>query len=65
MQTLKQKLEAYERQQIIQALRANCWHRARTADSLGVTRVTLYNRMKLLGIQSDKDEVNGCPDEKS
>ena len=55
MQTLKQKLEAYERRQIIQALRANCWHRGRTADALGFTRVTLHNRMKKLGIESDQD----------
>jgi DNA-binding NtrC family response regulator len=41
-----------ERARIVEALRANQYHRQRTADALGMDRVTLYRKMKELGVAS-------------
>ena len=50
-QTLKEALEAPERQIILQVLRQNNWNRNETADQLGVNRTTLYKKMKKLGLE--------------
>jgi DNA-binding NtrC family response regulator len=53
-QTLKEALEAPERQIILQCLRENNWNRNETADQLGVNRTTLYKKMKKLGLENPK-----------
>lgn len=50
-QTLKEALEAPERQIILQSLRENNWNRNVTADQLGINRTTLYKKMKRLGLE--------------
>ncbi|QDT12806.1 sigma-54-dependent transcriptional regulator [Planctomycetes bacterium K23_9] len=52
--TLKQALEGPERQIILQALRANNWNRASTADTLDINRTTLYKKMKRLGLDDPR-----------
>lgn len=49
-QTLREALEAPERQIILEGLRANSFSRNLTADQLGINRTTLYKKMKRLGI---------------
>ena len=49
--TLKQALEAPERQIILQSLQRNNWNRNETADELGINRTTLYKKMKKLGLE--------------
>ena len=49
-QSLKEALEAPERQIILQVLRENQWNRNLTADQLGVNRTTLYKKMRRLGL---------------
>lgn len=53
-QTLKEALEAPERQIILQVLRENNWNRNLTADQLGINRTTLYKKMKRLGLENPK-----------
>lgn len=53
-QTLKDALEAPERQIILQCLRENNWNRNETADQLGVNRTTLYKKMKKLGLEDPR-----------
>ena len=53
-QTLKEALEAPERQIILQVLRENNWNRNLTADQLGINRTTLYKKMKKLGLENPK-----------
>ena len=50
--TLKEALEAPERQIILSCLEENGWNRHRTADQLGINRTTLYKKMKRLGLES-------------
>ncbi|MGI9472429.1 MAG: sigma-54-dependent transcriptional regulator [Rubripirellula sp.] len=52
--TLREALEAPERQIILQALRLNSWNRAATADSLDINRTTLYKKMKRLGLDDPR-----------
>ncbi|MCA9171433.1 MAG: hypothetical protein KDB23_27375 [Planctomycetales bacterium] len=52
-ESLASRLQAYERRIIEAALRRNAYHRKDTADELGVSRVTLYNRMKAFGMPCD------------
>jgi DNA-binding NtrC family response regulator len=52
--TLREALEGPERQIIIQALRANNWNRAATADALDINRTTLYKKMKRLGLDDPR-----------
>lgn len=54
-QTLKEALEAPERQIILQVLRENDWNRNETADQLGVNRTTLYKKMKRLGLENPRE----------
>lgn len=49
--TLKQALEAPERQIILEVLAGNNWNRNATADTLGINRTTLYKKMKRLGLE--------------
>jgi len=50
--TLKQAMEAPERQIIRDSLEANQWNRHATAEALGINRTTLYKKMKRLGLES-------------
>ena len=52
--TLKEALEGPERQIILQALRANNWNRAATAETLDINRTTLYKKMKRLGLDDPR-----------
>ena len=49
--TLKEALEAPERQIILEVLESNGWNRNMTADQLGINRTTLYKKMKRLGLE--------------
>jgi DNA-binding NtrC family response regulator len=49
--TLKQALEAPERQIILEVLESNGWNRQLTAEHLGINRTTLYKKMKRLGLE--------------
>ena len=49
--TLKQALEAPERQIILEVLNEHAWNRHATAESLGINRTTLYKKMKRLGLE--------------
>jgi DNA-binding NtrC family response regulator len=49
--TLKQALEAPERQIILEVLESNGWNRQLTAEQLGINRTTLYKKMKRLGLE--------------
>ena len=49
--TLKQALEAPERQIIREVLDAHNWNRHETAEALGINRTTLYKKMKRLGLE--------------
>lgn len=51
-QTLKEALEAPERQIIYQVLKENNWNRNATADQLGINRTTLYKKMKKLELET-------------
>ena len=52
--TLKEALEAPERQIILQSLREHSWNRAATADALDINRTTLYKKMKRLGLDDPR-----------
>jgi len=49
--SLKEAMEAPERQIILDVLEANQWNRNLTADTLGINRTTLYKKMKRLGLE--------------
>ena len=51
VRTLKDALEAPERQIILNVLEANQWNRHATAETLGINRTTLYKKMKRLGLE--------------
>ena len=51
---LSQRLDSYEKEIIESCLNQNRWHRARTAESLGIDRKTLYTRMKAFGLNFPK-----------
>ncbi len=52
--TLKEALEAPERQIIREVLETNGWNRNATADQLGINRTTLYKKMKRLGLEDGR-----------
>jgi DNA-binding NtrC family response regulator len=56
--TLKQALEAPERQIILEVLESNHWNRHATAETLGINRTTLYKKMKRLGLEDDRQMVS-------
>jgi DNA-binding NtrC family response regulator len=57
--TLKQALEAPERQIILEVLEKFHWNRNLTADALGVNRTTLYKKMKRLGLEDGQHAMQG------
>ena len=52
--SLKDALEAPERQIILAVLDSNNWNRNETADALGINRTTLYKKMKRLGLEEER-----------
>jgi DNA-binding NtrC family response regulator len=50
--SLREALEAPERQIILSALEANGWNRQKTADQLDINRTTLYKKMKQYGLDA-------------
>jgi DNA-binding NtrC family response regulator len=54
--TLKQRVEAYERGVLVEALRAAGGNRSEAARTLGVSRVTLYDKLKRHGLARGDDE---------
>ncbi|WFR65709.1 helix-turn-helix domain-containing protein [Paenibacillus amylolyticus] len=48
--TFQQKLDTYEAQLLIQYLKAAGGNKRTLAKQLGISRATLYNRMKRLGL---------------
>jgi DNA-binding NtrC family response regulator len=57
--TLKQALEAPERQIIMEVLESNNWNRHATAETLGINRTTLYKKMKRLGLEDSPGPRGG------
>ncbi|MBC8352776.1 MAG: sigma-54-dependent Fis family transcriptional regulator [Planctomycetes bacterium] len=55
--SLKNALDAPERQIILDALQANNWNRNATAELLGINRTTLYKKMKKLGLQDPRQAM--------
>jgi DNA-binding NtrC family response regulator len=55
--TLKEALEAPERQIILDVLETNGWNRFATAEVLGINRTTLYKKMKRLGLEESRHTV--------
>jgi DNA-binding NtrC family response regulator len=49
--SLKEAMEAPERQIILNVLETNQWNRQATAEALGINRTTLYKKMKRLGLE--------------
>jgi DNA-binding NtrC family response regulator len=54
--TLKQHVEAYERGLIVEALRSSRGNRSEAARALGVSRVTLHDKLKKYGLARPEDE---------
>jgi two-component system, NtrC family, response regulator HydG len=55
--TLKQRVEAYERGVIVEALRAARGNRSEAARTLGVSRVTLHDKLHKYGLARAGDEA--------
>jgi transcriptional regulator with PAS, ATPase and Fis domain len=55
---LENEKERVEREKIIETLIKYNWHRQKTADALGINRVTLYNKMKRLGIKEEEENIH-------
>jgi DNA-binding NtrC family response regulator len=54
MSDLKSRIEAFERQLIVAALREENGHQRRTARALGILPTTLHEKMKRLGIPTSR-----------
>jgi DNA-binding NtrC family response regulator len=52
--SLREAMEAPERQIILDVLEMNNWNRHATAESLGINRTTLYKKMKRLGLEEPR-----------
>ena len=52
-QTLGDAMRAYERQLVADAVKRNGHHRNKTAAELGISRVTLHNKLKSLGLADE------------
>lgn len=50
--SLAEQVDEFEREVIAETLRRNHQHRKETAAALGISRVTLYNKMKKFGLFS-------------
>jgi DNA-binding NtrC family response regulator len=59
--SLKEAMDAPERQIILETLQANNWNRNATADALGINRTTLYKKMKRLGLQDPRSAISLGP----
>lgn len=57
--TLREALEAPEREIILEALRRNGWNRNATAVQLDINRTTLYKKMKRLGLDDPRLQFSG------
>ena len=57
--SLREALEAPERQIILTSLREHNWNRAATADALEINRTTLYKKMKRLGLDDPRLQFAG------
>ncbi len=58
--TLAVLVGVFERQVIIDTLNRNAWHRINTARALGISRVTLFNKMRAYGLMgTDDGEAEG------
>ena len=55
--SLKDALDAPERQIILETLQAHSWNRNATAAALGINRTTLYKKMKKLGLQDPRTTI--------
>jgi len=55
--SLKNALDAPERQIILDALQSNNWNRNLTAELLGINRTTLYKKMKKLGLHDPRQSM--------
>jgi DNA-binding NtrC family response regulator len=53
---LKEKVEAYERGLVVEALRASRGNRTEAARALGISRVTLHDKLKKYGLGAGADE---------
>jgi DNA-binding NtrC family response regulator len=57
---LKQRVEAYERALVVDALRAARGNRSEAARRLGVSRVTLHDKLRKYGLGSDDEGTPGA-----
>jgi DNA-binding NtrC family response regulator len=57
--TLKQRMDAYERGLIVEALRASGNNRSLAAQRLGISRVTLHDKLNKHGISRQADDESG------
>ena len=57
-QSLKNALDAPERQIILDALQSNNWNRNATAEALGINRTTLYKKMKKLNVLDPRQSMS-------
>ena len=55
--SLKQALEAPEKNLIRQALQANYWNRQETAKALQINRTTLFKKMKHYGLYAEAEKL--------
>ena len=46
----RREIEPREREAVMQALATHCWNRVEAARSLGMSRSTLWRRMRDLGL---------------
>ena len=49
--TLEEQVDEFERRVIEESLRRHNYHRGETARELGISRVTLYNKIRRYGIE--------------
>ncbi len=61
--TLKQRVEAYERGVIVEALKAAKGNRSEAARCLGISRVTLHDKLNKYGLARGGDAVDGEKDQ--
>ena len=56
---LREKVEAYERGLVVEALRAARGNRTEAARALGISRVTLHDKLRKYGLGGGGDEEPG------
>ena len=57
--TLRQRVEAFERGLVVEALRAAEGNRSEAARRLGVSRVTLHDKLRKYGLAGGDEEPGG------